>query len=163
MPVSLSPKELLILNQSPVFKNLNDQEFSHILRAASDSRFSEDQVIIKEEFYSDTIYIVLEGTLRVNLEIDGPGFQVAEVLPGESVGEFCLLDEKNRRCSATVRALSDGRLIRISKASLLEIFQKENSIGYKIMTNLSRLLIKRLEHSNDLTRNLLSGRFTSSI
>lgn len=160
--VSFREKDKSVLLSSSVFRGLNDEALTPLLRHGTLTEVSEGAILIKESFFSDNLYVVLEGNLHVTLESVGTGFLVASIGAGEAVGEFCLLESKDRRCSATVRAANRCRVLRFGKNALLQLFEGNPAIGYVVMGNLARLLIRRLENSNDLTRSLVAANFKES-
>ncbi|MCA2959959.1 MAG: cyclic nucleotide-binding domain-containing protein [Silvanigrellales bacterium] len=157
--VYLKDKDKLVLLGSAVFRGLNETALGALLKQGHPTDVTEGTILIKENFFSENLYVVLEGNLHVTLESVGSGFLVASIGPGDAVGEFCLLEDKDRRCSATVRAANRCRALRFGKAALLQLFSADPAIGYVVMGNLARLLIRRLENSNDLTRSLVATNF----
>ena len=148
---------------SAVFTGLPAASIESLLRLSHHMDTPEGTTVIKEDFFSDCLYVILEGRLHVTLENTGGGFLVASVGPGESVGEFCLLEDRDRRCSATVRAANRARVVRFGKQALLQLFASDPGVGYVVMGNLARLLIRRLENSNDLTRSLVATNFQTGV
>jgi len=155
----ISDKDNRTLLESAVFIGLPAASIDSLLKLSQPMDTPEGTIVIKEDFFSDCLYVILEGNLHVTLENEGGGFLVASIGPGESVGEFCLLEDKDRRCSATVRAANRARVVRFGKQALLRLFASNPGVGYVVMGNLARLLIRRLENSNDLTRSLVATNF----
>lgn len=160
--VYLKDKDKAVLLASTVFRGLEEPALVPLLKHGHPTDATEGTILIKENFFSDNLYVVLEGNLHVTLESAGTGFLVASIGPGDAVGEFCLLEDKDRRCSATVRAANRCRVVRFGKAALLQLFGANPAIGYVVMGNLARLLIRRLENSNDLTRSLVATNFQTA-
>jgi CRP-like cAMP-binding protein len=153
----LTPKDRAVLVSSSLLTGVGDDALDAVLEVAHPVDALEGTIVIKENLFSEDLYVVLSGSLNVSLDNAGAGFLVASVGPGECVGEFCLLDDKNRRCSATVRTANRARYLRIGKRALLQVFESNPGVGYAIMGNLARLLIRRLEKTNDLARSLVAS------
>lgn len=87
----------------------------------------------------EAVFLVLTGRLRVSVA-DEKGVMrvVAHVPAGETVGEMSLIAGDAH--SATLTAARDTELLRLSKASFLRITAREP----RVMTNLTRLIIRRL-------------------
>lgn len=89
----------------------------------------------------DALYILLNGRLQVRLKDEKGKARFAEISKGESVGEMALLSGENR--SATVVAIRDCHLARLSKASFELFFERCPAVGL----NLARLVIARFSKS----------------
>jgi CRP-like cAMP-binding protein len=70
------------------------------------------------------------------------------IIPERSFfGEIALLDEIPRSASAI--ALSDTVLFGFSKPDLENLFERNQRLGIKILSNLSRLICRRLIKTNE--------------
>src|SRR5687767_1358405 len=97
---------------------------------------------MREGDSADCLYIVLSGRLRVTVKRSEGGEQaVAELGRGESVGEMALLTGGQR--SATVRAVRDSQLVRLSKANFDRLLHSAPGTAIE----LARLLVLRLQHT----------------
>jgi CRP-like cAMP-binding protein len=68
------------------------------------------------------MFIVLEGSFQVNIEVDGKPLRVADLWPGEYFGEMSLFTGAPR--SATVIAQSESIVLEIDKATVAGLFNK---------------------------------------
>jgi NTE family protein len=100
-------------------------------------------VLFREGDTADALYVVVTGRLRV-LAASASGEQVAlaEVGRGEIVGEMALLTGDAR--SATVVAVRDTRLVRLSRAAFERIVQQCPGA----MLLVTRRLVRRLQQAN---------------
>lgn len=90
----------------------------------------------------DSMYLVMGGRLRVLGRSDGGGDRtIGEISRGESVGETALITDEPR--SASIVAIRDSILIRLSKASFERLIRSQPDL----LLNLSRLVIRRLTRS----------------
>lgn len=88
----------------------------------------------------DALYIVATGCLRAVVAIAGGAVaEVGRVTAGETVGEMALISGKRR--SATVQALRDTELVRLSRESFESLLDRHP----RAMMNLARLIVRRLE------------------
>jgi len=86
----------------------------------------------------DCMYIVLGGRLRAVARRDGGGERLlGEIVGGESVGELALITGDPR--NASVEAIRDSLLIRLSKASFETLVRSRP----ELLLSLSRLVIRR--------------------
>ncbi|HEX4884903.1 MAG TPA: cyclic nucleotide-binding and patatin-like phospholipase domain-containing protein [Casimicrobiaceae bacterium] len=93
----------------------------------------------------DDVYIVVNGRLRVSVDDDGPvpGRRVLEeVGRGQAVGEVSLLTGEAR--AATVTAVRDSDLLRLSRASFDELLDRHP----RPMMTIARAAAKRLRDAS---------------
>ena len=93
--------------------------------------------------------LILEGRLKIRKNGTGAsGFEVAELGPGDSIGEMSLFDQQPR--SASVVAMSDCILLLLSRARLVEMKSKEPELASTLIWQLARLLSQRLRRTSGL-------------
>ena len=104
-----------LLRATALFGRLDDGALRRIEAEVEQVGVPGGALVMQEGDPADCLYIVASGRLRVTVE-RSPGVEeaVGEVGPGESVGEMALLIGGQR--SATVRAIRDSQLLRLSKA-----------------------------------------------
>lgn len=89
---------------------------------------------------ADSLYIVLTGRLAV---LGAHGDAVAEIGPGETVGEMALLTGAPR--SATVRAIRDSELVRLSRTGFDRLMERQPRAALAI----ARMVGERLKRMNE--------------
>jgi CRP-like cAMP-binding protein len=86
---------------------------------------------------ADAVYLVVDGTVTVFRDKVGKPMQLlARIGAGELLGELCLFDETTRTASA--RATSDCRLLRIARAPLLDLLRLEPAVALRIQNTAAR-------------------------
>ena len=60
------------------------------------SRYKAGEVIIRENDFGETAYIIGEGQVEVSKELDGRNVHLAYLGSGETFGEMSMIDEKPR-------------------------------------------------------------------
>jgi CRP-like cAMP-binding protein len=96
-------------------------------------------ILMRQGESGDSLYFVVSGRLRVfGLRDDGEQVGIGAVGPGETVGEMALLADEPR--SATIEALADCELLRLSKAG----FDRLISEHPKAMAVFTRIIVARL-------------------
>ena len=89
-------------------------------------------LLFKQGDAGDRMYVITRGALSVLLTgADRQERRIDVLDSGESVGEIALLTGQKR--SATVRALTDSRLISLSKDGLDQISQKYPALTQKLI------------------------------
>ena len=116
----------------PVLQKLKPQ-FEYVSLRGGD-------VLMREGDPGDCLYVVLTGRLLVFVTDPGDqGRNVGEIGPGEVVGEMALLSDEPR--SATVKAMRDTKLVRLSKAAFESLVESAPAA----MMQITRLIVKRFQ------------------
>jgi CRP-like cAMP-binding protein len=101
-----------------------------------------NQEIMKQGELGDTLYVVVQG--QVSVQIDSR--EVAVLSEGEHFGELALIDRDPR--SATVVAKGFGHLLSIERDTLREYCLMEPALGNLVLWKLIATLGRRLRHTN---------------
>ncbi len=103
--------------------------------------------LFREGDAADALYVLVSGRLRVLVKGEsGQDSLVAEIGRGEAVGEMALLTGGPR--SATVVAVRDSRLVRLSQAAFERIVQR----CPRAMLLVTRRLVQRLQRTTRAPR-----------
>ena len=97
------------LKSIPVFADLADDELEAIARLAAEVSVPEGKELVREGDYSYDVLAIEEGTARVERN----GELVAEIGPGEIIGEMGVLERSQR--NATVVATSSMLLVTLDR------------------------------------------------
>ncbi|MEM7028086.1 MAG: cyclic nucleotide-binding domain-containing protein [Chloroflexota bacterium] len=101
---------------------------------------SNGDILVRQGDTDDSLYIVISGSLSVLLEESNkPDRILAEISRGESIGELSLLTGEVR--SATVRAIRDTVVVRLTKASFDHLIDTHP----EAMVEVTRLIIQRYQ------------------
>lgn len=100
------------LKKIPVFAEVSDEALKKIAPFVTLSEAPEGKAVVSEGGYSNELFAIEEGTVKVERE----GEKIADLGPGDIFGEQGLLEKQGR--SATVVATSPVRLLRIGNAEL---------------------------------------------
>jgi CRP-like cAMP-binding protein len=137
-----------LLRDVPVFEGLTNGELVQIERVLYERRYAKGDMVFNEDEPGAGMYIVKKGSVSISMKIDGKGrMDLARIQERSFFGELALLDEIPRSASAV--SLSETVLFGFSKPDLENLLDRNSRLGIKILTNLSRLVCKRLIKSND--------------
>lgn len=141
------PSQLLrkTLKLVSIFEGLTEAEGAAFLRLARRQEVRADDVVVREGERGDDAYIVVRGHLRVSKRHAGVAVELATLAPGDAFGELSIIDDGPR--SATVNAQTDATLLRFNRESL----GLQPTLLLKVVTNIARLLAKRLREANQRT------------
>ncbi|MEJ2410231.1 MAG: Crp/Fnr family transcriptional regulator, partial [Novosphingobium sp.] len=97
---------------SDLGRHLPDDLTQTLLPLSRHVRLKANQILIGHQDETSDVFVILEGTLRVELvSRNGREIILDDLGPGELVGEFAALDDQPR--SATVTAMTPAELARI--------------------------------------------------
>lgn len=100
------------------------------------------EMLMRQGDLTDTLFIVVSGRLRVTTTTrDGQEVLLAELGAGETVGEMALLSGDPR--SATVCAIRDSQLAKLSKASADRLLEQHPQAMLRLLT---RRLVARVHN-----------------
>lgn len=148
-----------LLSKAKVCEGLAPEQLASLASLFSLERAELGDHIIEHDEQSKDVFIVCAGQVEVELPLIGAKIKtassaIAKLGPGETVGEFALL--RTSRRTATARAVSDVTLLRAQADALLQMFEVQPAIGYRIFRNMSRILVERLSDTNMQLRSALS-------
>ncbi len=105
--------------------------------------YSKGHVVVRQGEYGEHIYAVQEGELEVIKERKGGGeIQVAVLRTGDIFGEMAILQKEVR--SATVRTLTEARLLTIDKKTFMSRVHEDPSLAFNIV----RMMAQRIRALN---------------
>jgi NTE family protein/lysophospholipid hydrolase len=138
-----SPSEVKShLASTELFQTLDESILDEITTQVEVIRVPGGDSLFKQGDAGDSLYIVINGRLRVIVRReDNQEDIVAELGREEMVGEMALLTGENR--SATVRALRDTTLIRLSNEGCNYIAERHPFIVLQMARTLARRLATR--------------------
>ena len=112
-------------------------------------RFAPESLIFGEGQTGDTLYVVVEGAVRISRRLHGMGEEALTVLGrGEVFGEMALIDNQPR--SADARAHTGGSTVfRIDRARLQEVLDMDPDAARQFLGLLCRILCRRLRAMNE--------------
>ncbi|MDQ6991788.1 MAG: Crp/Fnr family transcriptional regulator [Mariprofundaceae bacterium] len=122
-----------------LFSELNDSEFDAITALATTQRFAKHNVIVQEGEQGESLYIILEGSVKISTySCDGREVILSLLEQGAIFGEMSLLDKRPR--SANVTSLEATRVVQIRRKHFEQLLLKMPSLTIKLLTEVvSRL------------------------
>ncbi len=146
------PKEkqsmIELLKELPVFDGFSDRELVTIERIIHQRRYNAGEMVFGEDMLGAGMYIVKEGEVAITKKIDEDK-EIELALIGERnfFGEMALIDEMPR--SASAKANKDTILFALCKPDLENMMERNPKVAATIITNIARLVCKRLVQANE--------------
>lgn len=129
----------LYLASVPIFAGLDREALRDLDVESNWVRLAGGQSLFKQGDPPDYLYVVVQGRLEVLVEHDGePEERVDQLGRGSCVGEVAIFTGEPR--TATVRAIRDSELVRLSKAELYRLIERHPGGAIEMM----RILASRV-------------------
>ena len=148
------------LNTFDIFNNLSEDEIKLFTNHLKIEKYNKNDTILTEGEEGNSLLFVLEGEIiitqaltLVTNKIDMNDNREKQLIKLNSkdheimLGEIALFSPDKKR-NATVKAVIDCKIASLSFKHIFSICNKHNSVGYKIMKNLSEIITKNLINSN---------------
>jgi CRP/FNR family transcriptional regulator, cyclic AMP receptor protein len=122
-----------------ILGELNDNDVEWLAHNGAVRRLRDGEVIIREGETLDTLFITLEGELRVIL---GEGREVARLGAGEVVGEIAFVEASPP--SATVSAIGNAVVLTLKKSAVQQHLAEHPEFAARFYRALAVFLADRL-------------------
>ncbi len=111
-------------------------------------------VIFREGMPGDVLYVIWSGRVAIVKDLEGETpILLAYGEPGEILGEISLLEDGPH--SASVVAVEDTRLLRLSRADLQKLVSAQSPIGIEIMGVLGKIVSTRLRAADEVRTSIV--------
>lgn len=127
-------EKVLFLQDVEIFEHVTNEDLSYIAAIAQEVRFDADKVVYKEGDISDSMYMVLEGKVKIHI---GESLVMIEDLK-DVFGAWSLFDDEVRLVSATTQ--EDCLLLQIYKEDMLELLADHVGITEGILKAMAKRL-----------------------
>jgi CRP/FNR family cyclic AMP-dependent transcriptional regulator len=152
----------IALNKVSLFEGLPETDLDQISDLATVRSFPRNTVIISEGDNSDSMYVVLNGKVKVYLSDDEGKEIIINILKeGDYFGELALLDESPR--SASVMTLEDCKFAVLSKQAFDECLTSNPEIALQVIRGLSARLRYLTENVKSLALMDVYGRVARTL
>lgn len=127
-------EKVLFLKSIDLFSQIPGEDLAQVALISSEESRDQGEEIFSEGEAGDALYLVLDGKVRVH-KADRV---IAELGERECFGEMAILDAAPR--SATVTAVSDLSLLKITREDFQEILSEKPEIAVGVIKVLTRRL-----------------------
>lgn len=135
----LTIEKVSYLKAVDIFAQTPDYLLAAIAHITEEIELEPGQTFIEEGALDDSLYIIIDGEVRVHSQDQ----TIAIFGPRDSVGELALLDPEPR--SASVTTLDDALLFRIAKEPFDEVMASRPEIAQGVIRVLCRRLRNRTQ------------------
>jgi CRP-like cAMP-binding protein len=128
------------------FKNLEPDELLAIMAVTKREQYSMGQRVFEAGTPSDSFYIIKNGSVMVK----NGSLLLATLAIGDTIGEMSFVDRGER--SATVAAIEEAELLKVSFVALESLFEKYPQMAVKIYKAMATVLSQRLREMDETLR-----------
>ena len=144
------------LSSMDLFQHFSEEElYEFFAKNVEELRVVTGEVVCREGSPGDDMYILLAGELKISKESKF----ITTIKPVEYIGEMALIEAKPR--SATVEALEDSILLKITREQFQEYFSNQPKSLFSMMRTLSHrirlnteIIAAELEKANILIHDM---------
>jgi CRP-like cAMP-binding protein len=137
------------LKRATVFSVLDDAQLELIGTAAAETEHAEGELLTEQGVIGHRFHLLLDGAA----EVERDGHPVAELRPGDFLGEIGLLG--GGPSTATVRCTAPTRCLTLQREAFWEVLEAEPAIALRILEVVSRRVVQELRA--DTRANLGDG------
>jgi CRP/FNR family transcriptional regulator, cyclic AMP receptor protein len=142
-PRGLDPRSL---RRIKILASMSDEQLERFAQFMEVEKVPQWSVIVKQGEYGDSMYFILEGELRVRMNVMGKETILATLTAGEFFGDISLFDHGPR--SADVVANTDSLVVKISAAALDELAKTAPETATPFLRAIGRTLTARIRADN---------------
>ena len=141
---AITPERLVeSLQKTSIFSAIADKQLQALARACQVIRLAPGERLFEQNETGDAAYLILEGTIDIEVATEtGPSI-VAKVSAGELVGEIAAFSDRKR--NAAVLSLTGAQLLRIGREAIFDLMQRDPSCAMNVIAELGG----RLDRSNN--------------
>jgi len=126
-----------MLEDIAIFSGLSPSECQILEQHMVKRTFQKNAVVINEGDEANSLFIIIEGSLKVFLgNEEGKEIIINTLGPGEHFGELALLDDEPR--SASVMTLEKSSIGVISKADFQSVLTRHPELALKLLAEMTR-------------------------
>lgn len=123
-------QKVIFLQEIEIFKHTATEDLAHIAAITDEIKLEANQKLYSEGEMSDSMYIVVEGEIRLHAN----GTEITRARAKDAIGTWALLDDEPRVMTATT--LVDSHLLRIDKDDFYDLLADHVQIAQGIFKTL---------------------------
>ena len=152
-----------LLKGVELFSELNEEQLGMIANLVIVKNYNRDETVVLEGDDSvQALYLIATGSVQVYMTgIDGRETILSFLERGDFFGEMSLIDGEPR--SASVRTVTDAKLLVIHRESFLSLIRKTPEIAMALMSELCKRLRKANKQIGSLSTMSVSGRVAGTL
>ena len=143
-----------LLRRVKILGNLDDAQLSRFAQFMELERVNQWTAVVKQGDHGDSMYLILEGELRVRLLVGERETILATLGPGDFFGDLSLFDHGPR--SADVVANVDSTVLKMSSAGFEKLASEAPDLATPFLLSTLKTLAARIRADNKRVRDAMS-------
>lgn len=136
------------LSDIPFFSEVSKESLRHLCDNITEEDFIKNEVIFKKNTIGNSMYAVLDGTVKVH----DKNHIYDNLSKGDCFGEYALIDNETR--SASVTAIEKTKVLKIERDHFLDLLQHDSGFAQGILS----VMIKRHRELDTTQERLASSK-----
>jgi CRP/FNR family cyclic AMP-dependent transcriptional regulator len=154
--------DISLLKYIPIFSELSETDLQKIARASIKQLYRKDNMILIEEEFGSTMFIILNGRVKISrISEDGREVILSILSEGDFFGEMSILDGETR--SANVVTLEDSEILVIRREDFLQMLHDFPQIAINLLKELAHRLRKSDSQIKSLSLQNATGKVASTL
>ena len=147
------------LREISPYNALSTTDLESFAGIATKRKYKKNMVLIQQGDETNSLYILLEGEMKVYVEDDqGKELTVKMLKPGDSFGELALLGDFPR--IANVMTTTDCVVSAVSKGAYLDLLKHNPQISLALIQSLANMVRETTEELSSIALSDVYGRLT---
>jgi hypothetical protein len=146
LPESPRGIDIRALRRIKILGGMSDDQLERFAQFMEAEKVPQWSVVVKQGDYGDSMYFILEGELRVRLDVMGKETILATLAPGEFFGDIALFDHGPR--SADVVANTDAVVVKLSAAAVEQLAKDAPDLATRFLQAIGKTLTARIRADN---------------
>lgn len=150
------PAIIAYIKPVELFIGLTEKDLDDIATIMETETFQEGELIITEgDEGNKDFYILVEGSVVAMIETkkEEDGANIHVMKEGQIFGELSLVSDTPR--SATIKATSEVKVLRMPKMFFDKLAEVNNHLGMVIYRNMAKTLAHRIKNTNKMLRHTI--------
>jgi CRP/FNR family cyclic AMP-dependent transcriptional regulator len=136
------------LHSVELFNGLTGNEILQLLATSEDLSFTEGETVFQAGDTGQALFLLLEGTVEIDLNVPKLGERVLAKLESGSVfGEMSFFHAAPH--AATAKCLTSARIMRLPRAQFDALAAQNPHLALRLTTNAAEILAARLHHTDE--------------
>ena len=129
-----------ILSQTDFFQGLTPGQIDRVAAVSEMQQFENGHQVYRIGEQAKAVYVLVDGTVRMTIGFGGRNAKAGDIVRrGDVFGWAALTPGCNQRI-ATASCLSRCDVLAVDGLGLLNLMEQDHTLGYRLMTQLTRLI-----------------------
>ncbi len=123
-----------LLNQRGLFKALDERTQANLVSISNVLHLEDNQNLFCKGDVADGVYIIIEGTVRIEIiSFNGKTVHLATLGKGSVFGELAVLDKRGR--TADARACGPAAILKIDDKNFLSLAETNSAFSFALLND----------------------------